>query len=369
MKGVQILSWLFQIMTKKTNSLVLRYGTSVVWKKKTSSVNVISSFLQLDKLINVWLKKKNLNLVETRYGSNLLYIFVYKRFFFDERLKNSIIKFYKKTLNDSLVIQKFGVHKNQLDFILSETNVKNNNTKGTRNINLFYFLWCLRSKKSLCLLLFTITRSIFLARINVGSYSIQKLLSFYMRLDFLTIKKVSTSFAKNILMRKINGYLKIKLISQSLENLIFKLKSQHTSIKIKNIYLMKNFFRVPFLGKQIMKPEFRFKFFTVFLAIAYHNSFLLAEYVADLIKKGKQHRKSLQIFTNFFERIFSPRLLLLSGFQLRVSGKLGGKLRKSKYHYKIGKVQLQTLKNPLSYCMTTSYTKFGVFSIKVWLVK
>ena len=167
------------------------------------------------------------------------------------------------------------------------------------------------------------------------------------------------------MLRKINGFLKLKLITKGLENLIFKLKSKKVVIKIKNLYLIKGFFRVPFFGKQVIKPEFRFKFFTVFLSIAYTNSFLLAEYVSDFIKKGKQHRKNLQVFTNFFERIFYPRLLTLSGFQLRVSGKLGGKLRKSRFHYRIGKVQLQTFKFALSYSFTTSYTKFGTMSIKV----
>ena len=54
-----------------------------------------------------------------------------------------------------------------------------------------------------------------------------------------------------------------------------------------------------------------------------------------------------------------------NGFQLRVTGKLNGRMRKSKYQYSIGKVSLQTLQSIISYSMTVSYTKFGLLSNKV----
>lgn len=314
----------------------------------------------------MWLKKKNLNLVETRYGNDLLYIFVYKRFFFNARLKDGIINYYKKTKDSFKVIQKFGVQKTQLNFILAENNLKVKSTVNTLlKKNLFSFLLGLHYKKFLCMLILMAIESFSVFRINISSSLIQKLALLYINM-YLPLE-INSNFlqGQHLLLRKINGSLKLKLITKGLENLIFKLKAQKISIKIKNIYLTKGFFRVPYFGKQVIKPEFRFKFFTIFVAMAYTNSFLMSEYISDVIKKGKQHRKNLQIFTNFFERIFYPRLLMLSGFQLRVSGKLGGKLRKSKYHYKIGKVQLHTFKNFLSYSLTTSYTKFGVISIKV----
>jgi hypothetical protein len=199
----------------------------------------------------------------------------------------------------------------------------------------------------------------------MANFFIHKLVSFFTKICYSIEIIVEIFLSQNVLLRKINGFLKSKVITKGLENLIFKLRSKKVNIKLTNIYLAKGFFRVPFFGKQIINPEFRFRFFTIFLAIAYTNSYLLTEYIAGFIKKGKQHRKNLQVFTNFFERIFYPRLLTLSGFQLRVSGKLGGKLRKSRYQYRVGKVQLQTFKSFLSYSFTVSYTKFGVISIKV----
>jgi hypothetical protein len=107
-------------------------------------------------------------------------------------------------------------------------------------------------------------------------------------------RKLNVYTSHFLCLRKINGFFKVKIASKSLEVLIFKLKAQPISIKLNNIFLNKGINRVPFFGKQIVKPDFRFKFFTIFLAIAYTQSKLLAEYVAGLIKKGKQHRKTLQ---------------------------------------------------------------------------
>lgn len=86
----------------------------------------------------------------------------------------------------------------------------------------------------------------------------------------------------------------MKIVSKSLEVLILKLKNQPVAIKLNNIFLNRGINKVPCFGKPISKPDFRFKFFTVFLAVSYTQSKLLAEYVAGLIKKGKQHRKTLQ---------------------------------------------------------------------------
>lgn len=101
------------------------------------------------------------------------------------------------------------------------------------------------------------------------------------------------------------------------------------------------------------------------MAVRYCSSKIIVDYLLNLIKKNKNHHRSLKIFTNFLEKLFLYKAIKLLGFQLRVTGKLGGKMRKSKYHYKLGKVQLQTLKSRLSYDLGLSYTKFGIISIKV----
>jgi len=65
---------------------------------------------------------------------------------------------------------------------------------------------------------------------------------------------------------------------------------------------------------------------------------------------------------NFF---FFRGVIHFLGLQLRLTGKLGGKMRKSKYHYKLGKVCLQVLNIIVSYSLSYSYSKFGVISVKI----
>jgi len=112
------------------------------------------------------------------------------------------------------------------------------------------------------------------------------------------------------------------------------------------------------------KPNERFLFYTLLLATQYRNSNLIGEFISNEIEKNKNHFRVLGFFTKSLEDFFFTKVLKFKGFQLRLTGKLGGKMRKSKYHYKLGKVQLQTLSSSLSYSLCLSYTKFGVISIK-----
>ena len=176
-------------------------------------------------------------------------------------------------------------------------------------------------------------------------------------------------FGKLLLLRKINGLLKVALVAKVLQHTLFFLINKSIQIKINNIWLHKGVPRVPLFGDTIKQIVFRYNFFTLYLSLVYKNSQLLAEYLSECIKKDKQHRKILQKCTDSIEKIFFSKLLFLSGMQIRVTGKLGGKMRRSKYHYKLGTVQLQTLKHFVSYSCLPVYTKFGLISIKVWLVQ
>jgi ribosomal protein S3 len=86
------------------------------------------------------------------------------------------------------------------------------------------------------------------------------------------------------------------------------------------------------------------------------------------LKKNKNHKKALRKITLIIESFWKSRNTNLQGIQLRVNGKLNGSMRKSKYHYSIGKVQLQAFKTFLNYSMSISYTKFGIFSMKFWIL-
>lgn len=54
-----------------------------------------------------------------------------------------------------------------------------------------------------------------------------------------------------------------------------------------------------------------------------------------------------------------------SGMFIRVSGKFQGILRKRKFQISFGHTSLQSVSRYIDYSMENSFTRFGVFSIKV----
>ena len=103
------------------------------------------------------------------------------------------------------------------------------------------------------------------------------------------------------------------------------------------------------------------------VSIRYKNAKLISEYVSKLIYISKNHFRDLKFFTDIFEHFFIKNVIKLLGFQLRVTGKVGGRLRKKKYQFKLGKTQSQTININLSYYKSLSFTRYGIISIKVWL--
>jgi hypothetical protein len=340
----------------------------MLWKNKTSPVEILTNIIQLNKLIFIWLQKKKLNVLDIDYKLKQIHIFVYSQFFISRRIKFQIIKMYKKKLKLNSVVQKFGLTKKQLIAMLNFNRVKVNEI-FKRYKNVFWNISFLLLKKWLRTLLRVNTKAlknkykkfeIFFFKDNVCFYTF--LHSSYRRLQ-------ANFFGKLLLIRKMNGFLKGALISKVLQHTLFLLINKDIQIKINNIWLRKGVPRLPLFGDSIKQLVFRYNFFTLYLALVYKNSKLVADYLSEAIKKDKQHRKTLQKCTDSIEKIFFSKLLFLSGMQIRVTGKLGGKMRRSKYHYKLGTVQLQTLKHFVSYSCLPVYTKFGLISIKVWLVQ
>jgi hypothetical protein len=179
------------------------------------------------------------------------------------------------------------------------------------------------------------------------------------------IKKVVLKITYRKKLRKISSLIYIRLFKLQLENIIFFTCNRFLDIFINNIFLIKGLSLSCRLGSRVKKQEFRFVFYLLLLSTQYNQSKMLSNYVVDIIQKTKKHHMVLRNFVSLIELFFFKNIISFLGFQLRVTGKLGGKMRKSKYHYKLGKVRLQTLKVGLSYSSSVSYTKFGVISVKV----
>jgi len=162
------------------------------------------------------------------------------------------------------------------------------------------------------------------------------------------------------------GLIYIKLISIQISNLFYLIVGCFFKIHINSILLINGLFLNKNIYEFFKQLKFRVVFYCLFLAINYNSSQIISKYLGELIKKQKNHLSILKVFIYYLDEYFCLNLVKLLGLQLRVTGKLGGKLRKSKYHYKLGIVKLQELfYGSLSYSMIIVYTKFGIISIKI----
>jgi len=152
----------------------------------------------------------------------------------------------------------------------------------------------------------------------------------------MKLKNNNKKIKKN---RQVNGLIIIRLFKLQLENIIFFTCKRFLDISINNIFLTSGIINYrKKIGVKIKKQEFRFIFYLLLLSSQYNQSKMIANYLASNIKTTKKHYLVLRNFVNFLEYFFFKNIINFLGFQLRLNGKLSGKMRKSKYHYKLGKV-------------------------------
>lgn len=166
-------------------------------------------------------------------------------------------------------------------------------------------------------------------------------------------------------LRKILGLISLKLFAIQLENILFLTSGAFFKITINGIFLTKGLFLVKNIFNFFEKQDFRLVFYFLFLATNYNCTKILSDYLASQIKKKKNHLKIFKLFVFYADELFRLNLVKFLGLQLRSTGKISGSLRKSKYHFKLGQLQLQKFFISLNYSLSLSYTKFGVISIKI----
>jgi hypothetical protein len=158
--------------------------------------------------------------------------------------------------------------------------------------------------------------------------------------------------------------IKFKIFSLYLENIIFKFCTVFLNIKLNNVLLKKNLFYNLEYYTQLKKKNFLPIFNTIIFSIIYKNPKLITDYLSIQIKKDKKHKKVLNDFVSILEKIFFSNVIKFEGFKLRLNGKLNGSMRKSRYQYSLGKIELHKIDNYLNFDISLSYTKFGVIAIK-----
>jgi ribosomal protein S3 len=107
----------------------------------------------------------------------------------------------------------------------------------------------------------------------------------------------------------------------------------------------------------------------IYFSVYFYNSNLLASFISrNITNSKKQYRlmKSIRRIINYF--FWFERAPGFYGISISVHGKFHGILRKRKFQLRFGRIGKHTLKNRIDCSYKQSFTRFGVFSIKVWLL-
>ena len=353
-------------MSKKTNSLLYRFGISTLWVNKSIRKQIILNIIKLEIIICKELKKKKLNFFCIFYTYNYITLFIYNNIYKNKIFKKNLVKYYNKVLNLRKIILKFGLSQLLLISFLQNNKWNNFFNKIFYFDNFIYFCYKYLFK---LFILFEINYNYNLFDKILWIFKILFILvknkEFYI-FDYIKINFFTYNKKKFIKLRKINGYIKLNIIKFYLENVLYNKTKNLYIININNIFFQKGILFYNNIINKYKKQKFLLK--TLLLSTCYMNSILITDYLSIILQTNKRHRWLLKKFIEIIEMFFYLNIIKFKGFQLRVSGKLNGKMRKSKYHYKLGKVKLQSISFYLTYSFNISYTKFGVLSIKIWLL-
>ncbi len=318
---------------------------------------------RLENTLRNELVKYNWSVLSIKWYQFKIFILIYNRFVLAKFIKQNVFKYYKKYKNIKKLAKKFNLNLIFVRLILKKIRslfiAKINNFQAVQ-ISFFLLFW----KK---LKLNALKRVI----IQLKYFSWTKII---LILDsFFNYKKIKNNyrFYKNnklILKKKfykINGFLYFKVLTISTESLIFNLTNKHVKISFNNIW---NNQGLTFKISNRKKKKENHILKVLFISCFYDNTQIFSDFLAFHLKRNKNHKKFLHQITLTIEKFWKAKKISISGVQLRISGKIDGRMRKSKYHYSLGKVQLQSLQIKLNYSMSISYTKFGVISVKFWII-
>lgn len=171
-------------------------------------------------------------------------------------------------------------------------------------------------------------------------------------------------------MKLINFLIKFKWLSL-LSNLLIKTYTNKNYI-VNYKTITENFlsyFKFPFIFKYLKTYSLKQKFYVIFLGFIFLKANLINTYINTIIKKtkNKKHIKNLILFFKYIKIIFDNQFIPLEGLKFKITGRLGGKLRKSSFHFKLGFVKLMTYDVVVDYNCIFVYTQYGSFSLKFWL--
>lgn len=104
----------------------------------------------------------------------------------------------------------------------------------------------------------------------------------------------------------------------------------------------------------------------LYLSSYFSMSRLLSIFISKNITDKKAHFNFLKKIRTIMKLFFiHKKIKHLEGISIKVCGRFQGILRKRKFKIIMGRTSLQSFEAKIDYDLQKSYTRFGVFSIKV----
>lgn len=340
-------------MSRETNSLLLRYGINIFWSSSLFFPQNFFLTLQLNSFFGLVLRNYFFSTLKIQYISNfiILYVFYYK----EERF-SFIFKFLKLA---NIQVTKLVLRKNY--------SLKFSTGKPITNLDALSFIFIGFIRKLFLSFLFYQL----LVKFQLF-FPIKSLVSVCVRDTIGFLVKLRTSqifFFRNWKLQVINFLLKFKWLCLFISSLIFDYTNKKINVVLKSI-LEHSFvtLRIPFFFKYLRNGVTKQKFYLVLLSFFFFKAKILTSYLALLVKKtkNKKHIKNLIFFFHSLRTLFVKQFICIYGLKFKISGRLGGKLRRSSFGYKLGYSPLMSFKTYVDYSCDFVYTQYGSFSLKLW---
>jgi hypothetical protein len=358
-------------MTKKTSALLLRFGFSTFWKARGVSNSNILIMLQLENIVYKELKKKKLVLLKSTYEVKCISIDVYNNVQrFNRIFRKQVVLYYKQGFSLKAIVCKFGVCERYILWFLRRAKivikrpVKVNRCSIFVNSTIFLFIRYLLKLFKVNLIF--IKRCFRILKQIVIIKSLNFLVHYFYSSNTFILKNRKQGFNKK--RRYVQGIIYFRSYMLQLANIIFWRCGLIFNVIITHVFLKKNIIYLSFKWKYFKWFE-RFLAYTIVISSKYFNSQLLAKYISNFILVSKNHFRDLKIFVDYFRKFVDKNIFSMFGVLLRLTGKVGGRMRKRKYQVKLGQTPSLTFDFKISYCQSLSFTRFGVISIKLWFFR
>lgn len=379
-------------MTKTVNSISLRVGYNIFWLHKKSNIFTFFTFNSIFLFFQKELRKKLIICFKMKLSVDEVILSVYNlSVHYKDYSKLDKINWESLIVNDT----KNKTHYNKvINSLISIKKIHVNNYHIYTCINYFYKMFVSFSNlenwiHKVTFYKFILFNYVFLlGRCN----NLNKMIQFFVKCfyinDIRLVRKYINlnefNYLVNLQKKKLTNkierliifhYLQFKFLGISFENLLLCYYNRFFQVSFNSVinHLILDFFLCltkynQHLMSLILKSRNRKLYFWLYLFFSIQNTELFTRWVGSLLSKSYQHRKKIRFFIQIIHFLTNKKLINFKGFKIYISGKLNGKMKRSKYGHKIGEIWLNTFNNKINYYYLPLYTKFGVFSLKVWLI-